>query len=886
MRRLPVWLLALVLLALPGLSWGQGAQVINGNRVHAGWVNYGVTTGTGAAYLLTFTPPLPGYVDGSCFLFRAHTANTGDVTLNVNGRGVVPLRKWSSGVAVALSPGDIATGRDVEVCYDASGTPRMQVMGMGEGGSTGTGVTDGDKGDITVSAVGTTWTIDLGVVTYAKMQNVSTTARLLGRNTAGAGPIEELTPAIVKAMLGVTFGDIGGVATDAQIPNLNTLSTGLTASRCVQTDATGLLSVTAVPCAVGGGGDAQTGQPLSQFAATTSAQLAGVLTDEVGTTGGFVRNDALTNGLATKQDTLTWGAGLAVTGAVPRTDSTEAQFLNLGGATDLTAGATQGGKAQVMADGTFQYTDGGATPQVRKGFLTQSGLLWNVVPGTCTADPNSGKLTVTGANQIICAADQGGGGAGTGDISAVGTCTTGDCGTAGTPLQGMFFSTTAAPAAPAVGTGAVYFDTTATNLAVKNSANVVKHMVQSKAAVANQWLNSLADDGTVTATQPASTNLSDSASLARLTSVQKLTQTRVQPRVVSPGTGSPVDINSDNADEVHLTDLVGATTFNVPTGTPDNGQRLTISIYTPTARTLTFSTATSGFSPENGLSLPTSSIAGAYLVLEFRWNSLSNRWGLIASSRDDYKTVALTNAATIVGPVGGIIDCNSLELGYLTALSQPSTFPNPTCTPQNGQSLTYRIISASPQPLTWGTEYAGSSGIPLPTTTTGGGATDLFGFKRNGPTSKWEFVATNQNAGTALLKACVIALGDQVAAVALTNAQLGPRIRQCPGIGRGGIVREIGLYADNGTPSIIVNRKSGGSAALDLVSGALTAGAGGTYACARIAGDTLSQNGTTTCGSSLQNTTYTGEVSFGLTSGTAEGVATEVNVIIFYTPTS
>lgn len=39
----------------------------------------------------------------------------------------------------------------------------------------------------------------------------------------------------------------------------------------------------------GGGGDALTSNPLSQFASTTSAQLAAVLSDEVGGTGGFVR---------------------------------------------------------------------------------------------------------------------------------------------------------------------------------------------------------------------------------------------------------------------------------------------------------------------------------------------------------------------------------------------------------------------------------------------------------------------------------------------------------------------------------------------------------------------------------------------------------------------
>lgn len=56
----------------------------------------------------------------------------------------------------------------------------------------GGGVPDGDKGDITVSGSGSTWTIDNDAVTYAKIQNVSATDKLLGRSTAGAGDIEEI----------------------------------------------------------------------------------------------------------------------------------------------------------------------------------------------------------------------------------------------------------------------------------------------------------------------------------------------------------------------------------------------------------------------------------------------------------------------------------------------------------------------------------------------------------------------------------------------------------------------------------------------------------------------------------------------------------------------
>ena len=76
----------------------------------------------------------------------------------------------------------------------------------------GAGVSDGDKGDITVSGSGATWTVDNDAVTYAKMQNVSAASRLLGRGDSGSGDPQEISLGAGLTMTGTTLSASGGVS--------------------------------------------------------------------------------------------------------------------------------------------------------------------------------------------------------------------------------------------------------------------------------------------------------------------------------------------------------------------------------------------------------------------------------------------------------------------------------------------------------------------------------------------------------------------------------------------------------------------------------------------------------------------------------------------------
>ena len=97
--------------------------------------------------------------------------------------------------------------------------------------------------------------------------------------------------------------------------------------------------------------------------------------------------------------------------------------------------------------------------------------------------------------------------------------------------------------------------------------------------------------------------------------------------VSSGGTITPT---SDATNQYTVTALSAATTIAIPTGTPDDGQRLTIRIKdNGTARALTWTTSAGGYRIV-GTTLPTTTVVSKVLYVGCIYNSQDSFWDVIA----------------------------------------------------------------------------------------------------------------------------------------------------------------------------------------------------------------------------------------------------------------
>lgn len=133
------------------------------------------------------------------------------------------------------------------------------------------GVTDGDKGDLTVSSTGTVWTIDNDVVSNAKLANMAT-ATLKGRVSAGSGDPEDLTGTQATTLLDVFTSALKGL-----VP-----ASGGGTTNFLRADGT----FAAPP---GGGGGANVGTATVDFGAFPGSSHASVVvTGQAGIVAGSV----------------------------------------------------------------------------------------------------------------------------------------------------------------------------------------------------------------------------------------------------------------------------------------------------------------------------------------------------------------------------------------------------------------------------------------------------------------------------------------------------------------------------------------------------------------------------------------------------------------------
>lgn len=256
-------------------------------------------------------------------------------------------------------------------------------------------IADGDKGDITVSGTGATWTIDNSVVSLAKMADVAT-GTVFYRKTAGTGAPEVQTLATLKTDLGLT-GTNSGDQTITLTGDVTGSGTGSFAATIANNAVTNAKLAQVATATLKGRTTAGTGnlEDLTAAQVRTLLNVADGATANTGTvtnvSGTGTVNGITLTGTVTNSGSLTLGGTLSgvslttqVTGTLPVANGGTGVTTSTGTGSVVLSTRPSFGSALAVGGATAAASGAGVTFPATQSASSDANTLDDYEEGTCT----------------------------------------------------------------------------------------------------------------------------------------------------------------------------------------------------------------------------------------------------------------------------------------------------------------------------------------------------------------------------------------------------------------------------------------------------------------------------------------------------------------------